>query len=148
MPKPPDTGFEHGIPFMQSLGATLVEWGPEHAQFALAIAPRHLNRSGVVHGGVYAVLADAACGLSGCYSNDPAQPRRAYTLSLTTSFLGAAAKGTLHALGKLRRRGRRIYFATVEITGDEGELLALGEGSFMYHNNPDGAVPSPAPPTR
>jgi uncharacterized protein (TIGR00369 family) len=141
----PDIEYDHGIPFMQWLGAKLVEWGPDDAKFTLEIAPQHLNRSGVVHGGIYAVLADAACGLSGCYSDDPQQPRKAYTLSLTTSFVGAAAKGTLHAHGRLRRRGKRIYFATVEITGDNGDLVALGEGSFLYHNYPDGGAIALAP---
>lgn len=141
-----NTGIEHGIPFLQWLGARLVEWGPTDARFELAIAPQHLNRSGVVHGGIYAVLADAACGLSGCHSDDPQHPRKAYTLSLTTTFVGAAARGTLHAHGRLRRRGKRVYFATVEITGDAGELLTLGEGSFLYHDNPDGVPRSVAVP--
>lgn len=131
-------GIDHDIPFLHWMGATLTEWGPEHALLTLPIAPQHLNRSGVVHGGVYTVLADAACGLAGCWSDDATRARKAFTLSLTTSFLGTATTGQLLARGSLRRRGQRIYFSTVEITSDAGELLTLGEGSFRYRTSDAG----------
>jgi uncharacterized protein (TIGR00369 family) len=130
--------LDHDIPFLHWMGANLTEWGPEHALLRLQIAPQHLNRSGVVHGGVYAVLADAACGLAGCWSDDAARPRKSFTLSLTTSFLGTATAGCLLARGSLRRRGQRIYFSTVEITDDAGGLLTLGEGSFRYRTSAAG----------
>lgn len=135
--------LEHDIPFLNWLGATLVEWSAEHSLLVLPIVPHHLNRSGVVHGGIYSVLADAAGGLAGCWSDDPARPRKAFTLSLTTSFLGTATAGRLHARGALRRRGGRIYFSTVEITNDAGELVTLGEGSFRYRT-PENGAPSRA----
>ena len=137
--------LEHDIPFLNWMGATLVEWSSHHALLVLPITQQHLNRSGVVHGGVYAVLADAACGLAGCWSDDPARPRKSFTLSLTTSFLGTATEGRLHARGALRRRGSRIYFSTVEITNDADELVTLGEGSFRYRT-PEVAAPLHAVP--
>jgi uncharacterized protein (TIGR00369 family) len=122
----------HDIPFLDFVGARLVEWSPGLARVALTIEPRHLNRSGVVHGGLYAVLVDAAGGLAGLYSPDPVHPRKAFTLSLTTSFLDAAGGGTLMATGRERRGGRRVYFATVEVASEDGRLVAVGEGSFLY----------------
>lgn len=127
----------HDIPFLAWLGARLVEWTTEQAVLALTVAPQHLNRSGVVHGGIYSVLADAAGGLAGCYSADPEVPVKSYTVSLTTSFLGATGEGELVARGRLRRRGRRVYFSTVEITGQRNELVALAEGSFLYRGSAD-----------
>lgn len=128
----PATGPMHDIPFLHFVGARLVEWTPGRACVALALQPQHLNRSGVVHGGLYAVLVDAAGGLSGLHSADPAVPRKAFTLSLTTSFLDAVGSGTIVATGTLRRPGRRVYFSTVEIHADDGRLLAVGEGTFLY----------------
>ncbi len=122
------------IPFMRFLGAELVEWSEGRARFALAIRPEHLNRTGVVHGGVYSVLVDAAGGLAGCYSADPAVPVRSFTLSLATSFLEAANGGTLHAIGTARRQGRQVYFSTVDVKDDAGRLVAMGEGSFLYQS--------------
>ena len=120
------------VPVLDFIGARLVEWSSGHARVALPIEPRHLNRSGVVHGGLYAVLVDAAGGLSGLYTGDAEHPRKAFTLSLTTSFLDAAAHGTLLATGTQRRSGRRVYFSTVEVTSDDGRLVAIGEGAFLY----------------
>jgi uncharacterized protein (TIGR00369 family) len=124
--------FDHEIPFLRFIGAELIDWGPEHAVIQMPITARHLNRSDVVHGGVYSVLIDAAGGLSGCFGSDGLHHRRAYTLSLTTSFLGTARDGALTARGSLRRRGRRVYFATGEVRNGANEVVALGEGSFLY----------------
>lgn len=138
--------LDHDVPFLNWLGATLVEWGPEHAVLALPVAPQHLNRSGVVHGGVYSVLADAAGGLAGCYGDGPGARVKSYTMALTTSFLGSARDGRLVARGSLRRRGRLVYFATVEITDAGGALLALAEGNFLIRSaaaaggTPEGAA--------
>jgi uncharacterized protein (TIGR00369 family) len=137
--------LDHDVPFLHWLGATLTEWSATHALLLLPIAPHPLNRSGVVHGGVYSVLADAACGLAGCYSDDVAHSRKSFTLSLTTSFLRNTSAGRLLARGTLRRRGARIYFSTVEISSDAGELLTVGEGSFKYRTA-DAGRPTLHPP--
>ncbi|GIK86900.1 MAG: hypothetical protein BroJett026_23810 [Betaproteobacteria bacterium] len=127
-----EAGGMHDIPFLAFIGARLDDWRAGVARVALPLGPQHLNRSGVVHGGLYSVLVDAAGGLSGLYTGDPAAPRKAFTLSLTTSFLDAVGSGTIVATGTVRRSGRRVYFATVEIHADDRRLLAVGEGSFLF----------------
>jgi uncharacterized protein (TIGR00369 family) len=128
--EPPDP--MHDIPFLDFVGARMLEWSQGRARVALTLAPQHLNRSGVMHGGLYSVLVDAAGGLCGLYSADPAVPRKAFTLSLTTSFLDAVGRGTIVATGTLRRPGRRVYFSTVDVHADDGRLLAVGEGTFLH----------------
>jgi len=118
-------------PFLRHAGVDVDSWEDGRAEVSLRIGAHHLNRTGVVHGGIYTVLVDAAGGLAGCYSADPERRVLAYTVSLTTSFLGRADRGVLRAVGRVRRRGKRIFFATVEIDCG-GELVALGEGSFMF----------------
>ena len=122
----------HDIPFLDFIGARIVEWSQDTAVVVLDIEPRHLNRSGVVHGGVYSVLMDAAGGLAGCWSGDAGVMTRSFTLSLTTSFLESTSSGRLTSRGSVRRRGQRVYFSTVEIHAGDGTLCALGEGTFLY----------------
>lgn len=116
------------IPYLDDVGVEIEHWSPGNAVVGLEIKPRHLNRSGVVHGGLYSVLADAAGGLAGCYSE--AAPVRAYTVTLTTSFLDRACAGRLRAEGVVMRHGARMYFANVDISCD-GRRVAIAQGSFM-----------------
>lgn len=117
-------------PFLRHMGVDIETWSRGRVVVRLPIAAHHLNRSGIVHGGVYTVLCDTAGGLAGCYA-DPGQPRVfAYTVSLTTQFVGKAAAGCLWAEGRVERSGRQIYFSSVQVRSDAG-LVALGQGSFM-----------------
>jgi len=117
-------------PFLRHVGIEIETWSRGHVVVRLPIAAHHLNRSGIVHGGIYTVLCDTAGGLAGCYA-DPGEPRVfAYTVSLTTNFVGKAASGCLRAEGRVERSGRQIYFSNVQVHSDEG-LVALGQGSFL-----------------
>ena len=49
-------------PFIDMLGAQLVEWYPEHCTWELEIAAHHTNTQGTLHGGVMATVLDVACG--------------------------------------------------------------------------------------
>lgn len=126
----------HDIPFLNFIGAQLTSWSDGHATVSLPLGLHHLNRSGIVHGGLYCVLMDAAGGLAGCYGNGPSEQVRALTLSLTTSFVGRASSGTLSARATVRKKGSRIYFSTIEVHTDQQELVAMGEGTFRITGAP------------
>lgn len=130
--------------FNDHLGLRLVQWEKDCAVLELAIEPRHLNRSGVLHGGVVSTLLDAACGFAGCYCTTPGHVRKAVTLSLTTSFTGQATSGTIRAVARKRAGGRRIFVATAEVTNDKGEIIALGEATYRYRSGSEdpAGVPS------
>ena len=52
-----------GLPVL--MGYRLTEWSAERAVVELVVGPQHLNRSGVLHGGVLATLLDSALGFAG-----------------------------------------------------------------------------------
>jgi 1,4-dihydroxy-2-naphthoyl-CoA hydrolase len=68
---------------------------------------------GLVHGGVYATLADALTAKGG------------RTISNQTSFLRPITAGTIHAAARRRHHGRTTAVWEVDITDDEGRLCAL-----------------------
>ena len=76
--------------FAQLVGYRLTKWEPDYAEVELDLELRHLNRSGVPHGGVIATLIDTAGGFVGCYCAVPGRVRRAVTLNMSTNFLGQA----------------------------------------------------------
>ena len=114
------------------LGYRLAEWRDDFARLELVLEPKHLNRSGVVHGGVLATMLDVALGYAGVFSAEPGRLRRAVTLSLTTSFLGQAKSGVLNCVARRRGGGKTILMATGEVLDDSGTAIALGEGTFRY----------------
>lgn len=129
--------------FRELVGYEVAEWAEGHAVMALDLDGRHINRSGVLHGGVLTTIMDAAGGYAGCYCDEPGRVRRAVTLSLTTSFMRQAEAGRIRAIGKVRGGGRRIFASSIEVLDSGGNLLAIGEGVFRYRRGSEdsGGVP-------
>ena len=119
--------------FQDLLGYRLARWEEGLSEMELIIDRRHLNRAGVVHGGVLTTLLDTAMGFSATYCALPGRVRRVVTLSLSTSFLGQARHGTLVAHGTFRGGGRKIVSCSGEVRLREtGAVLAVAEGMFKY----------------
>lgn len=130
--------------FNDLIGFTISEWRQDYVVLELKIEAKHLNRSGVVHGGVIATLIDAAAGFSGCYCSMPGNVRRAFTLSVTTNFCGQAKSGIIRTVARKRAGGRKIFFASAEILNDQGEIVALGEATYRYRTGSETLEGSPA----
>lgn len=136
--------------FQELMGFRLVEWRENEAVVELQVEPRHLNRAGVIHGGVLATLLDSVLGYAGCWCPYPGRFRSAVTLSLTTAFTGQVSAGRLRAVGRKGPGGTRIYVCTGEVADDKGLVLATAQGTFRYRTGserPEG-VPRPARPQR
>lgn len=119
--------------FADLVGYELTHWEDDLAEVALTVGERHLNRSGVLHGGVLTTLIDTACGYCGCYTAEGETPRRAFTLSLTTSFIGAGQAGQrLVARATRSGGGRSVFFADCTVSDAEGRVVGTGQGTFKY----------------
>lgn len=94
--------------FMILIGYRMVEWCKDLAVIALDVRPDHLNRAGVVHGGIFTTLVDTACGFSATFCPYAGRVRRVMTLSMTTTFAGQASGGEIRAIGRKRGGGSRI----------------------------------------
>jgi uncharacterized protein (TIGR00369 family) len=114
------------------IGYRLAEWREDFARLELTLDEKHLNRSGVVHGGVLATMLDVTLGYAGIYTGEPGHIRRAVTLTMTTRYIGQAKAGILSCIARRRGGGKTIYMATGEIRDEADNLIALGEGTFRY----------------
>ena len=119
--------------FADLVGYELVNWEDDLAEVGLTVATRHLNRSGVMHGGVLTTLVDTACGYSGCYTPPGETPRRAFTLTLTTNFIGTAQEGQrLTARARRSGGGKSLFFAHCDVRDQDGRVIGSGQGTFKY----------------
>ena len=124
--EPPRSGAENLIGYHIDLndpaGASRV---------TLEIEPRHLNRNGTLHGGIHAMMLDAAAGFAASrLLAGEGEIVPVVTLSLSTSFIAAAATGTVIATGKVSGGGRKIIYSGAEIHDAEGRLLSSAAGVF------------------
>ena len=92
------------------------------------VLDRHVNLQGLVHGGMLAILADTACGLSIRSAMEPG--RLHVTTDLDIHFLAPAEPGTLFGRGKAIKVGRSLAFAEASIEDAEGRLLAQAQSRF------------------
>lgn len=121
-------------PFHDLIGFRLVEWREDFARGQLEVKEEHLNRSGVIHGGVVLSLLDQASGFSGLYCTVPGNARYAVTVSLTTNFSGQCSEGVIEAIGEKVGGGRSIYFTRARLFGPDGSVLGMSQGVHRYRS--------------
>jgi 1,4-dihydroxy-2-naphthoyl-CoA hydrolase len=83
-----------------------------------------LQAAGLVHGGVYASIAEAMTSLATYLAVQP-DGKSAQGMSNQTSFLRPITTGAVHAVARRRHRGRTTWVWEVDITDDDGRLCAL-----------------------
>jgi uncharacterized protein (TIGR00369 family) len=89
------------------------------------------NSMGLLQGGILGVLADVAGGVS-LYSilSDPLKVVIP-TVEFKVNFLRPARGGDLVARGRVVHSGRQIAVCQVEVSSEEGVLLATGVFTYM-----------------
>ena len=99
---------------------------PDRAVFRLEIRPESKNVYGMVHGGAIYTLADNATGTA-AHSDG----RYYVTQTSALHFLRNQSRGTVRATAWVRHRGKSTVLTAVDITGEDGRLLATGEFTFF-----------------
>ncbi|OUS38465.1 thioesterase [Rhodobacterales bacterium 56_14_T64] len=96
----------------------------------LDLTDDHLNRHGVLHGGIATMLLDSASGATGSMSIDPAGRAPFLTMSLTTNFLAPARTGRVTATGRITGGGTSTIFIEAQLIDEAGQLIATSTGVF------------------
>jgi len=109
-------------------GMEVMEAAPGEVTVAMRVKERHVNLQGLVHGGMLAILADTACGLS--IRSAMAPGRLHVTADMDIHFLAPAKPGTLLGRGKAVTVGRSLAFAEASIEDEDGRLLAKAQSRF------------------
>jgi uncharacterized protein (TIGR00369 family) len=115
-------------PFHTWAGMDVVEAAPGEVTVSMDVDEGHVNLQGLVHGGMLAILADTACGLSIRSAMEPG--RLHVTADLDIHFLSAARPGRVYGRGKAIRIGRTLAFAEASIEDGDGALLARAQSRF------------------
>lgn len=128
---------------LQSMKIVAVGLGFSHLEIDLE--KKHLQPFGLVHGGVFASIIDAAAFWSIYYSiEDP--NAGATTVDLKLNYLAPAVSGKLIAKGAQIKLGKTLGYAEARVTNAEGRLLAHGTSTLMILQKNGLVLDRPLPP--
>lgn len=110
------------------LGIEMVDMEADRATVELEADARHLNVHGTVHGGTIATMVDTAMGAA--VRREDTHDDAPVTIEMKVTYLRPAGPGRLRAEAAIRRRGKRIVVAEVDVLDADGESVAHGIGTF------------------
>jgi uncharacterized protein (TIGR00369 family) len=106
------------------LGFEVLEMGEDRARGRVEVADRIRQPLGLVHGGVFAALAESITSAT-TFRAVSGEGMVAVGQSNHTSFLRPVLEGTVHADARRRHRGRTSWVWEVDFSDDGGRLCAL-----------------------
>lgn len=118
--------FNEEVTFSRHIGAKVEDVKPGRATLYLDVQELHLNGNGTLHGGVYTSLIDNAMGLSVA----ALVGLRTATIALNVHFLGPVREGRITCRSEVVHRTRRLATVEGKVQDEEGNLVALGTGTF------------------
>jgi 1,4-dihydroxy-2-naphthoyl-CoA hydrolase len=113
--------FPTGLDALLGLEITEVSDGLMRAE--LAIRDELRQPRGLVHGGVYAAIAETIAS-TGTYLGVGDEEAMVMGLSNLTSFMRPMTEGTIHAVARARHRGRTTWLWEVDLLDDAERLCA------------------------
>ncbi len=119
-----------GMALLGQLGVDFQRYGEGWVEAAWIPTESACNPVGAVHGGVYAVVHDAAMNFA---TNSALQRgERGATISITYSTMrGAKAGDALTVRGEVVRLTRQIAYLQTTIANADGDLVSSASGTFI-----------------
>ena len=105
-------------------GLEVLEHSDERVRAQVVVRDHHKQPAGLVHGGVFASMAESMASLATHFAVEP-EGKSAQGLSNQTSFLRPILGGTIHGVGRRRHRGRTTWLWELDFTDDQGRLCAV-----------------------
>jgi uncharacterized protein (TIGR00369 family) len=124
--------FLPASPFAQQLRLSLEHLDAGGAALRLPYDDANATFGDTVHGGAIASLIDTA-GMTAAWGDETACERPAgATVSMAVDYVAAARGSDLLATARVVRRGRSLCFVLVEVSDDDGRVVATGQVCHRY----------------
>lgn len=124
MPRVPDQEIELDVGFDRLYGLRFDELGDGVVRGTVAVRDALKQPAGLVHGGVYAAIAESLAS-NGTAVAVRAAGQTALGMANQTSFMRPVTGGTISAHARARHRGRTTWVWEVELSDERGRLCAL-----------------------
>jgi 1,4-dihydroxy-2-naphthoyl-CoA hydrolase len=123
--------------FDRLYGLELLSVSDTEVRGRLAVREEVKQPAGLVHGGVYAAIAESLASMA-THLAVAGQGEMAMGLSNSTSFLRPVTEGTVHARGTRLHRGRTTWVWDVLFTDDQGRSCAVTRMTIAVRPAPGG----------
>jgi len=110
--------------FDRLYGLELLDYSDTEVQARVSVREQLKQPAGLVHGGVYAAMAESMASLATAVAVAP-EGNTAMGLSNSTSFLRPVTAGVVHARATRLHRGRTTWVWDVSFTDDAGRTCAV-----------------------
>ena len=130
MSSPPLPPADEGLPYRATegfdgvYGLEVLEVSGDVARARVEVRPELKQPYGLVHGGVYAAIAESLASLATAIGVMP-EGKLATGLSNQTSFLRPITEGSIHAVAIRKHKGRSTWVWEVEMSDDADRLCVL-----------------------
>ena len=117
-------------PYFELLSMKLVDAGVGYSLLEIDLTKKHLQPFGMVHGGVFSSIIDAAA-FWAVYPGieDPAAGMT--TVDLKLNYLAPAQSGKLIARGRQIKLGRTLGYADAQVVDQDEKILAHGASTVI-----------------
>jgi uncharacterized protein (TIGR00369 family) len=116
-------------PYFSLLSMRLIDLEPGGSRMEIDLGRRHLQPFGVVHGGVFSSLIDAAGFWAAFTEVDEGVGMT--TVEMKLNYLAPSISGRLIGLGRLIKAGKTLSLADARVENETGRLLAHGTVTLM-----------------
>lgn len=106
------------------IGLRVGDHGEDWAEARLAVGDHVRQPMGLVHGGVYAAIAESLTSMATARAVVP-DGFAAQGLSNSTNFLRPCLEGTVHARADRLHKGRTTWVWDVRMSDDQGRVCAV-----------------------
>jgi uncharacterized protein (TIGR00369 family) len=121
-------------------GLELLEYGDGEVRGQVRVRDEIKQAAGLVHGGVYAAIAESMASLATALSV-ASEGNTAMGLSNSTSFLRPITDGVIHAHATRLHRGRTTWVWDVRFSDDADRTCAVTRMTIAVRPFPDGPPP-------
>jgi uncharacterized protein (TIGR00369 family) len=132
-------------PYFELLSMKLVDAGIGYSSVEIDLSQKHLQPFGMVHGGVFSSIIDAAA-FWAVYPAIEDPTTGMTTVDLKLNYLAPAASGKLIATGRQIKLGRTLGYAEAKVVDHNQKILAHGTSTVIILPGKALEVDPPLPP--
>lgn len=108
----------------ETLGIRIEQYGAEESVVAVDVDERLFQHGGIVHGGVYVLLAESAASLAAAFAVDIEQNEVA-GMEVNANHLKKVTSGTVRAIARPLHQGRSTLVYGIDVVNEDGERVCV-----------------------
>lgn len=117
------------------LDVEVVDASAERVEMRLQVGPKVHQPTGVLHGGVSALLAESAASIGGSFASPPGHT--VVGIELNANHVRSMREGVLTAVATPVHAGRRIQVWNIDLTDEDGRTICVSRCTLAVIKAPD-----------